>query len=181
MNGSGSQSILLCDDDRVFRQRMARALRDRGLIVFEAENSREALEFVSQKKPGRALLDLRMPGESGLDLIARIKDANADVVIVVLTGYGSIATAVDALRRGAHNYLTKPVDPDTVLNSFLIQVPDGARVEPHHTPRLEQVEWDHIQRVVQDCEGNITVASKRLGLHRRSLQRKLAKIPTKIT
>ncbi len=170
--------ILLCDDDKIFRQRLARAFSDRQLQVCEASCSSEALQQCSQQKLTHAVLDLKMPGESGLDLTRKLLELQPDLQIVILTGYGSIATAVTALKNGAVNYLTKPVDSDSILKALGLvsteTVTAGGKVA---IPSLSQVEWDHIQKVVQDCQGNITLASKQLGLHRRSLQRKLAKYP----
>jgi two-component system response regulator RegA len=162
------------DDDDTFRKRIARAFRDRGLNVLEAAASGEAIEKINANEIDSVVLDLKLGDESGLSLLGEIsKISNANVV--VLTGYGTIATAVDAVKLGAVNYLTKPVDADTVLAAF-----QGNSIRPVNPPQLAQVEWEHIQRVLNDNDGNISRASKALGLHRRSLQRKLLKQPTRL-
>lgn len=170
--------ILICDDDSVFRTRLGRAFRERGLEVAEAENADQALELAGRFAPQRAVVDLRMPGASGVDLVGRLHQLIPELRIVVLTGYGSIATAVRALQSGAVNYLTKPANADEILRAF---APED---EPQPTrgdgPFLEQVEWEHINRVLAECDGNLTHAAKLLGLHRRSLQRKLQKRPTRL-
>ncbi|MCA9531698.1 MAG: response regulator [Myxococcales bacterium] len=193
-------SLVLVDDDERFRTRLARALRRRGFDVSEAGSVGEALALRGPFT--HALVDLRMPGESGLELIEALKARDAGTTVVVLTGYGSIATALDAVRRGATHYLTKPVSVDAIVDAFAMQVPRGEalpgatrRVDPcagggrgaggarladegsETPPSLARVEWEHIQRVLADCGGNISLAAKRLGLHRRTLQRKLAKYP----
>lgn len=168
-------SILLVDDDAVFRDRLARALAARGLDVWAADGPEEALARAREETPEYALVDLRMPGGSGLDLVQALHALDATTRIVVLTGYGSIATALAAVRLGAFHYLTKPADVDEILAAF--QAPDLAEVpaEAGGTPSLARVEWEHIQRVLGDCNGNLSEAARRLGMHRRSLQRKAAR------
>ena len=174
-------TMLVVDDDRVYRTRLVRALRQRGYQVCEAQNPEEALAIAREESPEFALLDLRMPGGNGLDLVRDLLAIDAHTNIVLLTGYGSIATALDAVRRGATHYLTKPADVDEILGAFarkedeafVDSVPEGIE----GTPSLARVEWEHIQRVLTDCEHNISEAARRLGIHRRSLQRKLAKFP----
>lgn len=167
--------ILIVDDDTTFRLRLARALSDRGLEVFDASGGAEALKLAQQHRPQWVLLDLRMPDEGGMELIQPLIQFEPQVRIVVLTGYGSIATAVEALRRGAVNYLTKPADAQQILAAFT--QPAGAVDSAAPAPSLARVEWEHIQRVLTDCGGNISATARRLGIHRRSLQRKLAKLP----
>jgi two-component system response regulator RegA len=124
------------------------------------------------------LLDLRMPESNGHDSIATIKTFDSTITIIILTGYGSIAMALQALKSGADHYLSKPVDVDQILSAYEklgAQIPE--RVAPVTVPSLARVEWEHIQRVLSDCSGNISQAAKLLGIHRRSLQRKLAKYP----
>jgi len=168
------RTILVIDDDDPFRKRIARAFRDRGLNVLEASASGEAIEKISANAVDSVVLDLKLGDESGLSLLSEISRLS-DAQVVVLTGYGTIATAVDAVKLGAVNYLTKPVDADTVLAAF-----QGNTVSAVNAPQLAQVEWEHIQRVLHDNDGNISRASKVLGLHRRSLQRKLLKQPSKL-
>jgi two-component system response regulator RegA len=172
---SHARSILLVDDDQVFRGRLARAFSERGFEVHSAANVAEALLIARRESPEFALVDLRMPGAGGLELVRELRSIDDATRIVVLTGYGSIATAVEAIRLGATHYLTKPVDVDQILQALTGQV-SSAGAEGT-VPTLARVEWEHIQRVLNDCQGNVTQAARLLGLHRRSLQRKLAKDP----
>lgn len=168
------KSFLVVDDDAAFRTRLVRALETRGLTAHSAATGAEALDVAARVNPEAAIVDMRMPGMSGLDLVKELADKFPDMQIVVLTGYGSISSAVDAVRYGAVNYLQKPLDTDQILAAFA----EGEHpLSGPDTPSLARVEWEHIQRVLADCEGNISLAAKRLGLHRRSLQRKLAKLP----
>lgn len=171
-----AQTVLVIDDDAIFRSRLVRACESRGFVVFSAESARLGEERAREHCPEWVILDLRMPGGSGLDLIPRLLEIEPAMRIVVLTGYGSIATALEAVRRGAVNYLTKPAEVDEVLAAFNPDAdsPPGPESE---TPSLARVEWEHIQRVLTDCGGNITKAARKLGIHRRSLQRKLSKHP----
>lgn len=176
-----STRILVVDDDRVLRERLARAFEDRGFEVDSAGDADEALAAVEKAEPDRAVVDLRMPGRSGLELVREMRERLPDANIVVLTGYGSIASAVDAMKLGATNYLSKPADADDVLAAFESAVEDDASPETGiEAPSLARAEWEHINRVLADCDGNVSEAARRLGLHRRSLQRKLAKMPPKI-
>ncbi len=170
-------SILVVDDEEVLRKRLALALTRRGFSVHEAGNFDEAMAVLQNFGPELALIDLRMPGKSGLELVAEAKRLQPGIRIVVLTGYGSIATASQAIKLGALNYLPKPADVDEILNAFtqdgdLAITIDSAALT---TPSLARVEWEHIQRVLTDCDGNISEAARRLNIHRRSLQRKLFK------
>ncbi|MEM8607542.1 MAG: response regulator [Myxococcota bacterium] len=176
-----SRSILLVDDDERLRARMARAFSERGYDVREAGDYDGAVASASDESPELASVDLRMPGKSGLELVEALHGIDPATRIVVLTGYGSIATALEAVRLGATHYLTKPVDVDELIAAFERGPgPTGLKDEsPTETPSLARVEWEHIQRVLTDCGGNITKASEVLGIHRRSLQRKLAKYPTR--
>jgi two-component system response regulator RegA len=171
------RSFLVVDDDAVFRERVARALRARGFDVREAGDVASALAAAHHDSPELALVDLRMPDGSGLDVVRGLRALDTTTLIVVLTGYGSIATALDAVRLGATNYLTKPTDVDRILAAF---TPDGVSRDTDvsaETPSLARVEWEHINRVLADCGGNISEAARVLGVHRRSLQRKLQKFP----
>src|SRR5262249_4701227 len=152
--------------------RLMRAFSDRGFDVRGAGDLSEAITAAEMESPELALVDLRLPGASGLDLVKQLKDLDSGTNIVVLTGYGSIATAIESLQRGATNYLTKPVDADQILAAF----DNGRRDSPSPSAQpLARVEWEHIQRVLNDCDGNVSQAARVLGLHRRSLQRKLSK------
>jgi len=172
--------LLVVDDDRLLRERLGRAFRDRGHEVVVAEDADAALEAARQATPERAVVDLRMPGRSGLDLVRDLLALDPSIRIVVLTGYGSIATAIDAIRLGATYYLHKPADADEILAAFerdTAAIPDEASRADLTTPSLARAEWEHINRVLADCGGNVSEAARRLGLHRRSLQRKLQKYP----
>lgn len=181
-------SILVVDDDAIFRTRLVRALSSRGYHTAEAGDVDSAIAQARQVKPARAIIDLRMPGKSGLDLISALMEIDESIQILVLTGYGSIATAVEAVRRGAIDYLNKPVDTEQILAVFDRKTPTAASSSAASAatstsavndakPSLARVEWEHIQRVLSDCGGNISEAARQLGIHRRSLQRKLSKLP----
>lgn len=174
--------VLLVDDDDVFRERLARALRERRFEVRTADGYDAALAAAQAESPEYAVVDLRMPGRSGLSLVRALHQMDPSTRIVVLTGYGSIATAVDAIRLGAVQYLPKPADADDLVAAFQraaappLDPPEIAQTE-FTAPSLARAEWEHINRVLTDCGGNISEAARRLGLHRRSLQRKLSKYP----
>jgi two-component system response regulator RegA len=173
-----AQTLLLVDDDETFRARLARAFRERGFAVREAPDGERALALARDESPELAVVDLRMPGPGGLDLVRGLHEIDPTTRIVVLTGYGSIATAVEAIRRGAVDYVAKPADADDLLAAFArAGAGDAAPEADHAVPSLARVEWEHINRVLADCGGNVSQAARLLGLHRRSLQRKLAKYP----
>ena len=174
-------SIMLVDDDDRFRSRMARAFEERGYEVQQAESYDAALAIATDESTELAAVDLRMPGKSGLELVRELHRIDPSTRIIVLTGYGSIATALEAVRLGARHYLTKPADLDELITAF-DRAPDteaSAEAVTAETPSLARVEWEHIQRVLTDCGGNITKAAEKLGIHRRSLQRKLSKFPSR--
>ena len=165
--------LLVCDDDRAFRQRLARSLRSRGFTVFEAEDARSALGAVNEFSPDGVVVDMRMPGESGLWLVQHVRERSSATRVVVLTGFGSINTALDAVRLGAVNYLTKPASVDAILAGFFPEsVPAGT---DEQLPSLAEVEAEYVHRVLAEHEGNVSQAAKVLGVHRRSLQRRLRK------
>ena len=170
------RSVLVVDDDDVFRTRLGKAFRDRGFDVRLAHDALEAQRLAQQDSPEFAVVDLRMPGASGLEVVRELHAIDPATVIVMLTGYGSIATAVEAVRAGAVHYLSKPVDVDQILAAFEGKTNASSSLE---VPSLARVEWEHIQRMLSDCEGNISQAARLLGLHRRSLQRKLSKDPVR--
>jgi two-component system response regulator RegA len=174
------RTLLVVDDDGPFRTRLVRAFSDRGFDATGAADYDEAMTAARVDSPELALVDLRLPGKSGLELVRDLKGLDETTSIIVLTGYGSIATAVQSLQLGAASYLTKPVDADQILAAF-DRLESGAAA-PMAAPTaqpLARVEWEHIQRVLADCDGNVSQAARLLGLHRRSLQRKLAKYPTR--
>jgi two-component system, response regulator RegA len=175
-----AHSVLIVEDDPVLRSRLARALRERGYEAREAADGEDALRQARDETPEYVLVDLRMPGVTGLDVVREVKALDPTTVVVVLTGYGSIATAVESVRLGAAHYLTKPADVDDILAAFgLAEAPAPAHgsADDRGVPSLARVEWEHINRVLADCGGNVSKAARLLGLHRRSLQRKLAKYP----
>jgi two-component system response regulator RegA len=169
---------LVVDDDDIFRNRLCRAFVARGWEAFGAADGQSALELSSQSSPDLAVVDLRLPGTSGLDIVQALRSLDETTCIIMLTGYGSIATALSATRLGANHYLGKPADADQILNAYG-RITEGGLIDSRVTavPSLARVEWEHIQRVLTDCDGNVSQAAKLLGLHRRSLQRKLAKYP----
>jgi two-component system response regulator RegA len=170
--------VIVVDDDPVFRSRLCRAFRDRGCEAHEAHTPDETYRLAGTISPDLVLLDLKMPGLSGLDLIERIKQLDTTITIIILTGYGSIATAMQALKLGADHYLSKPADAEQILAAYRDLTHSAAEKHtPTTVPSLARVEWEHIQRVLSDCSGNISQAAKLLGIHRRSLQRKLSKFP----
>lgn len=185
--------ILVVDDDEAYRRRLVRALRDRGHTVEGAASVAEA-ELVAQTfRPQRAILDLRLGDGSGVELVSRLVALDPTLLCLVLTGYGSITTAVEAVRRGAIDYLTKPLDADEILLAFEARANGrtgghdagqseagaaaGSAAASVTVPSLHRVEWEHIQRVLTNCGGNISEAARQLGMHRRTLQRKLATRP----
>ena len=173
-----AQSILLVDDSFVLRDRLAMAFQERGFRVSVAGNYDEALAVFRQQPTDLAVLDLRMPGKPGLALLPELKKIRPETKVLILSGFGSIATAIEAIRLGATNFLPKPADADDIMNAFArggseIDVPEVE--EAISVPTLAQAEWEHIHRVLADCAGNISEAARRLGIHRRSLQRKLRK------
>jgi two-component system response regulator RegA len=174
-------TVLLVDDDAVFRQRLARAFGDRGWSVREAADADETRAALTGGAPEFAVVDLRLPDGSGLELVRAILGARPDARVVVLTGYGSIATALEAVRLGARHYLTKPATLNDILAGFARgkEPADTPAAAGNEVPSLARVEWEHINRVLQDSGGNVSEAARRLGMHRRSLQRKLAKFPTR--
>jgi two-component system response regulator RegA len=172
-------SLLIVDDDEVLRERLARAFRERGFDVRTADGHSTAMDAARADSPEMAVVDLRMPGRSGLELVRDLRELDPATRIVVLTGYGSIATAIEALRVGATYYVQKPADADDILAAFERGTgpPLEAASTEYTAPSLARAEWEHINRVVSDCGGNISEAARRLGIHRRSLQRKLQKYP----
>ncbi len=180
MNTETRDRILLIDDDTTFVHVLSRALSARGFEVRGATDGASALTACVEMAPKYAVLDLKLGSENGLGLIPQLLAARPGLRILLLTGYASIATAVEAIKRGAHDYLAKPVDADQVVQALLGEAKHtDAEHLPDAPPPLKRLEWEHIQRVLADCDGNISEAARRLGLHRRTLQRKLAKRPVR--
>lgn len=171
------RTLLVVDDDEPFRTRLVRALNARGFAATGAAGYDEALAQAAADTPECALVDLKLPGRSGLDVVRDLKALDATTRVVVLTGYGSIATAVRSVKLGADAYLTKPVDADQIVAAFGEGSAEGDGDAEPAVQSLARVEWEHIQRVLADCDGNISQAARLLGIHRRSLQRKLLKYP----
>ena len=169
--------LLIVEDDDLLRERLARALSHRGCDVRQAADPQAALAIAREETPELVLVDLRMPGGSGLDLIPQLKQLDPATRIVVLTAYGSVATAILALRRGATHYVTKPADADEILAAFEREFSADDQSAPLRLMSLDRVEWEHINRVLVECGGNVSEAARQLGVHRRTLQRKLWKYP----
>ncbi|MEQ8231016.1 MAG: response regulator [Gammaproteobacteria bacterium] len=167
---------LVIDDDAAFRDVLAGALRRRGYDVIVAADAATALVGAQRKRPRYAVLDLRLEHDSGLQLIAPLLECLPELRIVVLTGYASIATAVQAIKLGAVHYLTKPAETDEIIEAFAREPDPDTALANEPTP-LQRLEWEHIQKALIASDGNISDAARRLGLHRRTLQRKLQKRP----
>jgi two-component system response regulator RegA len=171
--GAG-RKLLLVDDDAPLRRSMTRALERRGFDVLAAEGLAEALDHARQHRPEFAVLDLRLTEGSGLDLVRSLRDLRPEIRIVIVTGYGNIATAVAAIKAGAVDYLAKPVDADDVV-AALVRSGQGLP-PPRENPRsADRVRWEHIQRVFEQCNRNVSETARRLNMHRRTLQRILNK------
>lgn len=173
----GQPTLLVVDDDDAFRESMELEFQDRGYRVLCAADHATALHLAAMHQPGFAVIDLRLHGERGLEVLKDLVERLPDLRAIVLTGYGSIATSVEAMKLGAHHYLTKPCDPD-ILEAVLKGDPgDPAMAVPEKPPSLAKHEREYIEYVLASTGGNISEAARRLGLHRQSLQRKLRKYP----
>jgi two-component system response regulator RegA len=171
--------LLLVDDDPTFCDVMRRALTRRGFRVTLAHDVNEALACARSESPAYAVIDLKMPGESGLRLIPELRSLSDGVRIVVLTGYASVVTAVEAIKLGATHYLAKPVDADEVVAAFGRAAGDAATPVASRPLSVDRLEWEHIQRVLAENGGSISATARSLGMHRRTLQRKLSKRPVR--
>jgi two-component system, response regulator RegA len=178
-NDQPSPSILVVDDDEPFRRRLARALAARGYEIRDAPDYDSALAAARAESPELAVVDLKMPGRSGLELARDLHAVDPATRILILTGYASVTTAVEAMRLGAAWYLPKPADADDILLAFArAEGPPLAQVDAEiPVPTLERAKWEHLQRILSDCAGNVSEAARRLGMHRRSLQRMLQRNP----
>ncbi|EPL3134366.1 response regulator transcription factor [Pseudomonas aeruginosa] len=177
--GEEHPHLLLVDDDPTFTRVLARAMSRRGLRVSTAGSAEEGLALAQQDTPDYAVLDLKMEGDSGLVLLPKLLELHADMRVVILTGYSSIATAVEAIKRGACNYLCKPADAYDVLAALLSEHADLDTLVPENPMSVDRLQWEHIQRVLAEHEGNISATARALGMHRRTLQRKLQKRPVR--
>ncbi|MDY7219789.1 response regulator transcription factor [Denitrificimonas sp. JX-1] len=175
--GEEQPHLLLVDDDETFTRVMARAMTRRGLRVTVAGSADEGLALAKADLPDFAVLDLKMEGDSGLVLLPKLLELDAEMKVLILTGYSSITTAVEAIKRGAANYLCKPADADDVLVALLSDQADLAALVPDNPMSVDRVQWEHIQRVLAEHDGNISATARALGMHRRTLQRKLQKRP----
>lgn len=177
VNAEPSPSILVVDDDEILRTRMAKAFEKRGYRTMMASCFDEVVEVLRDSQPDRAVIDLKMPGKSGLETLRYLMEISPETDAVILTGYGSISNTVDAMKIGAVNYVTKPANADEVLAAFETNEnkleDEGGDLHPQS---LAEAEWDHIQRVLNDCGGNISEAARQLDIPRRTLQRKLKKL-----
>jgi two-component system response regulator RegA len=174
-----AQQMLIIDDDAAFAAILARRMQRHGFGVAIAASSAEALALVQQRQFDKAVLDLKLGSDSGLLLLPQLKAAQAQMDIVVLTGYSSIATAVEAIKLGALNYLCKPASSEDILNAFGAAAANPAVDIAATPPSVERLEWEHIQKVLADNNGNISETARALGMHRRTLQRKLQKFPVR--
>ncbi len=168
------RSLLIVEDDKSFLQRLARAMESRGFTVTTAELVADGLTQLETISPAFAVVDMRLEDGNGLDVISALKRRRPDARAIILTGYGNIATAVNAVKLGAVDYLSKPVDADDVVAALLAL--DGRKAEPPENPMsADRVRWEHIQRIYELCGRNVSETARRLNMHRRTLQRILAK------
>jgi len=168
------RSLLIVEDDKSFLQRLARAMESRGFIVSTAESVADGLLQVEKAPPAFAVVDMRLGDGNGLDVISAMKKRRPEARAIILTGYGNIATAVNAVKLGAVDYLAKPVDADDVAAALLAL--DNKKIEPPENPMsADRVRWEHIQRIYELCGRNVSETARRLNMHRRTLQRILAK------
>ena len=177
------ERIILVEDDQVFAQVITRSIEKKGFLVAHASNSKEALTLIQNGGFEYAILDLNLGGETSLKLIPTFKKIVTDIQILILTGYASIATAVEAIKLGADNYLAKPADADEIISAMINknkQISENLEISKTSIPMsVQRLEWEHIQRVLMDNKGNISATARQLQMHRRTLQRKLQKKPKK--
>ena len=171
---ANTRTLLLCDDDAAFRQRLAVTLERKGFVVTMAGSLAEGREAAARLHPHFAVVDLRLGDGNGLELVPELRAARADVRVVMLTGYGNLATAVSAVKAGAIDYLAKPADPEDIVRALSAEPGDKPEA-PFEPMSADRVRWEHIQRVYELCERNVSETARRLKMHRRTLQRILAK------
>ena len=168
------RSLLIVEDDKSFLQRLARAMESRGFAVTTAESVAEGIAQLETASPAFAVVDMRLEDGNGLDVISALKRRRPDARAIILTGYGNITTAVNAVKLGAVDYPSKPVDADDVVAALLAL--EGRKAEPPENPMsADRVRWEHIQRIYELCGRNVSETARRLNMHRRTLQRILAK------
>jgi two-component system response regulator RegA len=171
---SSEKTLLIVEDDKPFLQRLASAMQTRGFAVTTAESVAEGLQRVEHDAPAFAVVDMRLGDGNGLDVISALKRSRPEARAIILTGYGNIATAVNAVKLGAVDYLAKPVDADDVVSALLSR--EDRKIEPPANPMsADRVRWEHIQRIYELCGRNVSETARRLNMHRRTLQRILAK------
>lgn len=168
------KTLLILDDDAPFRTRLGRAMTSRGFVVSTVGSVEEAKDMARSNPPAFAVLDLRLQDGDGLEVVQALHVSRADCKVVMLTGYGNIATAVAAVKAGAIDYLAKPADADDVIKALLAR-PDDKPQPPENPMSADRVRWEHIQRVFELCNNNVSETARRLNMHRRTLQRILAK------
>jgi two-component system response regulator RegA len=172
---AADRTLLLLDDDGALRVRLGRALEARGFQTTQVESVSEALMMVAAAPPAFAVLDMRLLDGSGLKVVDALREVRPDARIVMLTGYGNIATAVAAVKAGAVDYLSKPADADDVVKALLAAETGGSPAPPENPMSADRVRWEHIQRVYELCSHNVSETARRLNMHRRTLQRILSK------
>jgi two-component system response regulator RegA len=168
------RTLLIVEDDKSFLQRLARAMETRGFAVTTAETVADGLLHVEATPPAFVVVDMRLGDGNGLDVISALKNRRPEARGIILTGYGNIATAVNAVKLGAVDYLAKPADADDVATALLAPT-DGKAMPPENPMSADRVRWEHIQRVYELCGRNVSETARRLNMHRRTLQRILAK------
>ncbi len=168
------KTLLIVDDDKPFLTRLSRAMEARGFIVTTADTVAEGLAAISRQPPAFAVIDLRLADGTGLDVISQLKEKRPDSRGIILTGYGNIATAVTAVKLGAFDYLAKPADADEIFSALMATQHDKAQL-PENPMSADRVRWEHIQRIYELCSRNVSETARRLNMHRRTLQRILAK------
>lgn len=171
--------LLIVEDDESLARTLKRSFERREYRVLTASSHDEVVELLKTESPGFAVVDLKLNGASGLACVQTLHAHDEEMNIVVLTGFASIATAVEAIKRGACNYLCKPADADDVLAALLSEHADLDTLVPENPMSVDRLQWEHIQRVLAEHEGNISATARALGMHRRTLQRKLQKRPVR--
>ena len=174
------KSLLIVDDDNPCRERLARAREKKGFKVSQAEGVKKGIDAVKTNKPAFAVVDLRLGDGNGLEVVKEIQNSNAHSRIVMLTGYGNIPTAVAAIKQGAIDYLAKPADADDVEKALLAD-PNRKADPPDNPMSADRVKWEHIHRVFELCNRNVSETARRLKMHRRTLQRILSKRSPRLT
>ncbi|MCJ9428235.1 ActR/PrrA/RegA family redox response regulator transcription factor [Kordiimonas marina] len=171
---SDEKRLLIVEDDKAFRSRLKLSMERRGFTVFDAEGLEEAALIAANQRPQYAVLDMKLADGNGLDLVPTLRQIRSDMRIVMLSGYGNIASAVAAVKAGAVDFLAKPADPEEIANT-LLNIEGGTPPLPENPMSADRVKWEHIQRVYELCDRNVSETARRLNMHRRTLQRILAK------